>query len=90
MSVDVNDFPRLAVVGRYYDSEQVREELFSLKPMHGITEGEDVAKAFTDHFEERGVDIKNVFAITTDGAPAMVGKHKGKLIEDKIGHPVVS
>ena len=55
----MNDIPRIAVV-RYCDSEQVGEELLCPKPMHSNTKGEDVAKAFTDHFEESGVDIKNV------------------------------
>ncbi|KAM3616643.1 uncharacterized protein V6R79_021193 [Siganus canaliculatus] len=59
--------------------------------MPGTTKEEDVAKVFIEHFEGRGVDIKKIFAVTTDGAPAMVGKHKGalKLIEDKVGHSVM-
>ena len=28
---------------------------------------EDVAKASADHLEEQGIDVKNIFAITTDG-----------------------
>ncbi|XP_064120815.1 general transcription factor II-I repeat domain-containing protein 2A-like [Macrobrachium nipponense] len=51
----------------------------------------EVLKVFTDHFENRGVDIGKIFAITTDGAPAMVGKNMGfnKMVEDKIGHPIL-
>ncbi|XP_066971768.1 protein FAM200C-like [Macrobrachium rosenbergii] len=70
-SVDINDIPRLAVFARYSDTE-VHEELCCLKPMYGTTKGEDILKAFTDHFENRGVDIGKIFAITTDGAPAMI------------------
>ena len=90
-SVDVNEIPRLAVVAIYCDSQQVREEMLCLKPMHGTTKGEDVAKAFTDHFEKRCRFVKNIFAITTDRSPTMVGKPNGfaKLTEEKIGHPVV-
>lgn len=35
--------------------------------------------------------MRKVFALTTDGAPSMVGKQKGaiKLIEEKVGHPVM-
>ena len=89
-SVDINDIPRFAVFARYSDTE-VHEELCCLKPMYGTTKGEDILKAFTDHFENRGVDIGKIFAITTDGAPAMVGKNKGftKLVEEKIGHPIL-
>ena len=49
--MDVNDISRLAVVARYFDSEV--HEVLGLKPMHGTTKGEDVAKAFTDHLEAR-------------------------------------
>lgn len=89
-SVDINDIPRLAIMAKYCDLN-VREELCCLKSMTDTTKGEDIAKAFFEHFEERGVDIGRIFAITTDGAPAMVGKQKGavKLIEEKVGHPIM-
>ncbi len=54
-SVDVNDIPRLAVMARYCDSTG-REELCCLKPMSDTTKGEDIAKVFMEHFEERGID----------------------------------
>ncbi|KAK0146239.1 General transcription factor II-I repeat domain-containing protein 2 [Merluccius polli] len=89
-SVDVNDIPRLAVMARYCDST-VREELCCLKPMPDTTKGEDIARALIEHFEERGINMDKVFAVTTDGAPAMVGRQKGavKLIEEKVGHPIM-
>ncbi|XP_065148348.1 general transcription factor II-I repeat domain-containing protein 2-like [Paramisgurnus dabryanus] len=89
-SVDINDIPRLAVMAKYCDSN-VREELCCLKAMTDTTKGEDIAKVFVEHFEERGVDVGRIFAITTDGAPAMVGKQKGavRLIEEKVGHPIM-
>lgn len=69
----------------------MQEELCCLKPMYGTTNGEDILKTFTDYFEDRGINIRKVFAVITDGAPAMVGKNKGftKMVEDKIGHPVL-
>ncbi|XP_066955783.1 general transcription factor II-I repeat domain-containing protein 2A-like [Macrobrachium rosenbergii] len=74
-----------------YSDTEVHEELCCLKPMYGTTKGEDILKAFTDYFENRGVDIGKIFAITTDDAPAMVGKNKGftEMVEDKIGHPIL-
>uniref|UniRef100_UPI00358FAF2C general transcription factor II-I repeat domain-containing protein 2-like n=1 Tax=Myxine glutinosa TaxID=7769 RepID=UPI00358FAF2C len=90
-SMDVNDIPRLAVMARYCDST-VREELCCLKPMSDTTKDEDnIAKVFMEHFEERGIDIRKIFAVTTDGAPAMVGKQRGavRLIEEKVGHPIM-
>ncbi|CAM5105972.1 unnamed protein product [Natator depressus] len=90
-SVDINDVPRLAVVARYCASDEIQEELCCLKPLHGTTKWEDIVQSFVDHFEKRGVDIRKILCVTTDGAPAMVGKQKGfvKLLEDQIGCPTV-
>uniref|UniRef100_A0A3B1K4F4 DUF4371 domain-containing protein n=1 Tax=Astyanax mexicanus TaxID=7994 RepID=A0A3B1K4F4_ASTMX len=90
-SVDVNDIPRLAVMARYCDTTTVREELCCLQPMPDTTRGDNIATVIMQHFVERGVDMRKVFAVTTDGAPSMVGKQKGavKLIEEKVGHPVM-
>nr|XP_054590733.1 SCAN domain-containing protein 3-like [Nothobranchius furzeri] len=89
-SIDINDVPRLAVMVRYCDVT-VQEELFCLTPMPETTRGEDIANVFMERFEERGIDIAKIFAVTTDGAPAMVGKHRGAvtLIEEQIGHPIM-
>ena len=59
--------------------------------MYGTTTGKDVLDTFTKHFEERGIDMKKIFSVTTDGAPAMIGQHRGfvNLIEQKIRHPVM-
>ncbi len=35
---------------------------------------------------ERGIDVKNVVSITTDGAPAMIGKEKGAVQRLKEEH----
>ena len=88
-SVDINDIPRLAIIARYSNTE-ICEELCCLKPTYDI-KAKDVVKTFIDHFEQRRVDIKKIFAVTTDGAPAMVVKHNGfvSLIEDRIGHPIM-
>uniref|UniRef100_A0A8C3TK26 DUF4371 domain-containing protein n=1 Tax=Chelydra serpentina TaxID=8475 RepID=A0A8C3TK26_CHESE len=90
-SVDINDVPRLAVVARYCASNEIQEELCCVKPLPGTTKGEDIVESFVNHFEERGVDIRKIFCVTTDGAPAVVGKQKGfvKLLEDQIGRPTV-
>ncbi|XP_069981676.1 general transcription factor II-I repeat domain-containing protein 2A-like [Penaeus vannamei] len=88
-SVDINDIPRLAVF--VYNDTEIHEELCCLTLMHATTKGEDILKTFTYHFEDRGIDIRKIFAVTTDGTPAMVGKNKGftKMIGDRIGHPVL-
>ena len=69
-SIDTNDNPRLAVVARYCCNGQVHEKLCCLKPMYGTTTGKDVINTFTKLFEERGIDMKKIFSVTIDGAPA--------------------
>ncbi|XP_075058530.1 zinc finger BED domain-containing protein 5-like [Mixophyes fleayi] len=90
-SVDVNGIARLAIVARYCDNENIYEELCTLKPLQGTTKGEDIASAFINFFDEKGIDLNKIFSVTTDGAPAMVGKNKGfvKLLEDHIGRSTV-
>ena len=90
-SIDINDNPRLAVAARYCCDGEVHEELCCLKRMYGTTTGKDILDTFTKHFEERGIDMKKIFLVTTDGAPAMIGQHRGfvNLIEKKIRHPVM-
>uniref|UniRef100_A0A3B4ESV8 DUF4371 domain-containing protein n=1 Tax=Pundamilia nyererei TaxID=303518 RepID=A0A3B4ESV8_9CICH len=89
-SVDINDGPHLAVMVRYCDVA-VQKELFYLTPMPETTRGEDIAKVFKECFDERGIDITKIFAVTTDGAPAVVEKHRGAvtLIEEQVGHPIM-
>ena len=90
-SIDINDNPRLAVVARYCCDGEVNEELCCLKPMYGTTTVKDILDTFIKHFEKRGFDMKKIFSVTTDGAPAMIGQHRGfvNLIEQKIRHPVM-
>ena len=46
---------------------------------------------FTKNFEEREIDIKKIFSVITDGAPAIMGQHCRlvTLVEQKVGHPVL-
>ena len=69
----------------------MHEELCCLKPMHGTTTGKDRLDTFTKHFEERVIDVKKIFSVTTDGAPATIGQHREfvNLIEQKISHSVM-
>ena len=59
--------------------------------MYGTTTGKDILDTFTKHIEERGIDLKKISSVTTDGAPAMIKQHRGfvNLIEQKNTHPVM-
>ena len=90
-SIYINDNPRLAVVARYCCDGEVHEELCCLKPMYGTTTEKDILDTFTNNFEESGIGMKKIFSVTTDGAPAMIGQHRGfvNLIEQKVMYPVM-
>ena len=86
-SMDMNDISRLAVVSRYCSKGEVYEELCRLKPMYGTLKGKNKPKIL----RKEGIDLKKIFSVTTDGAPAMMGQHRGfvTLVEQKIGYPVM-
>ena len=90
-SIDINDNPRLAVVARHCCDGEVHEKMCCLKPMYGTTTRKNILDTFTQHFEERGIDMKKIFSATTDSVPAMIGQHRGfvNLIEQKIRQPVL-
>ena len=39
--------------------------------MYVTTKGKNICDTFTKHFEERRVDTKKIFSVTTDGAPVI-------------------
>ena len=79
------------MVAKYCCDGEVHDELCCLKPMYGTTTGKDILETFTKHNEERGIHMKKIFLVTTDGAPAMIGQHHKfvNLIEQKIRRPVI-
>ncbi len=46
-------------------------------PLETTTKGEDILKKVTDYFSESELSWDNVFAVCTDGAPAMLGSKSG-------------
>ena len=57
---------------------EIREELCFLKPMYGTTKGEDILKTFTDHVEDRGIDIRKGFCYYNGWCPCY-GREKKSL-----------
>lgn len=91
-STDINDVARLAVIARYCGKDQVYEELCSLIPLSGTTTGQDLLISFINYFDNKNINMKKIFCVTTDGAPAMVGKDRGfvKLLENHIGRKLLN
>ena len=51
------------------------------------TRGEDIYKAIKEMLRKRGIDLKQVVSITTDGAPAMLGRERGAVARMKEDNP---
>ena len=77
-STDINNTAQLAVFIRgVTDAFEVKEELLDLCSMKSTTTGEDITKEVLRVSEKFWLDPKKLSGLRTDGAPAMVGKHKG-------------
>lgn len=86
-SCDITDKAQLIVFVRFFNSskEKFVEELLTMLPIAGQTRGEDLYKCLMEYFEKTELNLKKMISLTTDGAPAMVGKNKGlvnRLITD--------
>ncbi|XP_023232148.1 zinc finger BED domain-containing protein 5-like [Centruroides sculpturatus] len=86
-STDISDTAQLAVMVRMVFSDfTVKEDLLKILPMKGRTTGEDIYKIFITYAKSIDMPLQKLSAITTDGAPAMVGNVNGFIalcIKDK-------
>lgn len=77
-STDISDIAQLCVIIKMvFDDFSTKEEFLKLLPLKGRTQGKDIYDAFISFAEESRLPIKKLVAITTDGAPAMVGNKNG-------------
>lgn len=77
-STDISDTAQLAVMVRMvFSNFTVKEDMLQILPMKGQTRGEDIYNTFRTYAKSINMPLHKLSAITTDGAPAMVGKNKG-------------
>ncbi|XP_056123007.1 protein FAM200C-like [Rhinichthys klamathensis goyatoka] len=76
-STDVSNIAQLSIIGRYVTGDTVREESLVVLPMKDTTRGEDVLKSLMDFAAEKKLPLNKLISVCTDGAPSMLGKHKG-------------
>ena len=77
-STDTVDVAQLCVFIRMvFGDMSAREELLTILPLKGQTRGEDIFNAFMGFAREKELPLFKLIAITTDGAPAMVGRANG-------------
>ena len=79
-SMDACDIARLAIFTRGITGNfDVIEEFAELIPIKGTTRGENIAQAILECTGRMQLDLSKFVSATTDGAPAMVGSHKGAI-----------
>lgn len=66
------------------------EEMAALVPMKGSTKGSALYASFNAVINKYKLNMSNLAGITTDGAPAMVGKNEGLVALVKKNNPDVS
>ena len=77
-STDLKDTSQLVVFIRGMTASfTVVEEFLQLVPLHGRTTGKIVCDATLNCLASTVLDLLRLVSITTDGAPAMVGKERG-------------
>ena len=77
-STDQTDTAQLAIFVRGVDSNfDVFEKLLSIASLKDRTTGEDMFKALKNAMEFYDLRFENLAGVATDGAPSMIGKHRG-------------
>ncbi|XP_057190131.1 general transcription factor II-I repeat domain-containing protein 2-like [Triplophysa rosa] len=83
-STDISDTAQLCVFIRMvFKDMTAREELLTLLHMKEHTRGEDIFRAFKDFVDKTQLPMSKLVSITTDGAPAMVGRSNGFIAKCK-------
>ncbi|XP_067933267.1 general transcription factor II-I repeat domain-containing protein 2A-like [Watersipora subatra] len=77
-STDATDTAQLLIFLRGVDENfGVTEELLDFRSLKGTTTGMDIFEAVSDSIDKMGLQWDKLCGVTTDGAPAMAGAHKG-------------
>uniref|UniRef100_A0AAR2LN01 DUF4371 domain-containing protein n=1 Tax=Pygocentrus nattereri TaxID=42514 RepID=A0AAR2LN01_PYGNA len=77
-SVDSSSTAQLLVFIRMvFEDFSTREELLTLLPLKTTTRGDDIYNMVKEFFVQKKVPLGKLVVVTTDGAPAMIGRHTG-------------
>uniref|UniRef100_A0A3P9IIY1 SPIN-DOC-like zinc-finger domain-containing protein n=1 Tax=Oryzias latipes TaxID=8090 RepID=A0A3P9IIY1_ORYLA len=86
-STDISDSAQLLVFVRGINADmEMTQELAGLETLRGTTKGEDLFAAVSRVLDKYNLSWDKMVGITTDGAPAMIGKKAGltALISQKV------
>lgn len=86
-SCDIVDDEQMSIFVRFYDIEHkiFIEELLAVLTFKSQTRGEDLFQTFDNFMTKSNINYDKMVSLSTDGAPAMVGKERGlvKRIKEK-------
>ena len=88
-STDQSDTAQLVIFIRGNDKNfNIIEEMLDLCQIKGTTAGKDIHEFVNLSLDKFNIDRKNIYSITTDGAPALTGKHNGfiTLFKESVDH----
>ena len=92
-STDQSDTAQLVIFVRGIDENfNIIEEMLDLCHIKGTTTGKDKYEFVNLSSDKFNIDRKNIYSITTDGAPALTGKHNGfiTLFKESVDHEILS
>ena len=77
-STDISDTAQLCIFIRMvFTGKTAKVELLTILPMKEYTWGEDIFQSFKSFIDKTQLPVCKLETITTDGAPAMVGRVNG-------------
>ncbi|KFD46434.1 hypothetical protein M513_12699 [Trichuris suis] len=83
LQVDESTLPQnealLLAYVRFIKEGKLVQELLFAKELLTDTRGESIFRTVEDFFKENEIALTNVIAVATDGAPSMLGRHRGFL-----------
>ena len=62
---------------RFIQEDNLVEEMLFARPLLIDSKGESIFKVVDNFFQEKEIPLCNIIVSATDGAPAMVGRHRG-------------
>ena len=86
-STDMTDNAQLLIFVRYYDEnrKEFMQDLLGVTTLTKRTQGEDIYAYLISMMKSRNIEIKSVISLTTNGAPAMLSRRKGRLLKEFVG-----
>jgi zinc finger BED domain-containing protein 5/7/8/9 len=62
---------------RFVKEGKIIQEMLFARSLIADTKGESIFNTVKDYFKEKNIPLANIMSVATDGAPAMVGRHRG-------------